>query len=626
MRKVTISIPYYVCKFDGWRTRDRDNKSGGITSHYQTLGKTYDKNNFDSEFDSVIETSDYWFCDKTQKKFRCNAVSAIVYHIEKTLGCDLMEYIERYPLMRDDLSPAFKRYKNTKMRDGHGKDSGDVILSPLDGKHYKRISYTHVKKYGFKSVKEFSQKYPDCPVSSEKYIIKAREIIRNGGNFRIANNQLSNSELDIINYYLTKHDITCQKIIDDKKFDFCFESKRTLFEIENGFHHSGNGIGISFTEMNSRLNDWDKRNIAKNNGYTIGYINYDELKNLNGNYDFDSLLGLANFNKTFEPIRTNDIIMDKNYISDFISRKGKDALGKNVRIVSRFIKQNFPSFITPDTDENIVDIMSGLGRITYDCEYMDHNKFGRIGSSYLKNKFMSFWKAKNNGMESIYTAWNADSILEKIIAYRMGINNNDEVFDISYKNILKGFEVAKYTVSWFKPSLAAWIYKKNIGNKSSPIVVDPCAGFGARMLGFYSVYPNGQYIACEPNKETYNELVSFGGHFKGLPVILPLFFEESLSFLPENPDYVFTCIPYWDKEIYSFDHTRKYQMDKNKWKDNFIVPLRNYMMGNDGCIIMDHSTYAEYFSDCAWEEIRTNTSPLNNTKGEYEKMVYFKRQ
>jgi hypothetical protein len=140
--------------------------------------------------------------------------------------------------------------------------------------------------------------------------------------------------------------------------------------------------------------------------------------------------------------------------------------------------------------------------------------------------------------------------MRRIIKYRIGINDSGEVFDFTYHQLIKGLSAARYTISFFKPVLAAAIYKEFIGDNNTPVVIDPCAGFGGRLLGFKSIYPNGKYIGIEPNKETYDELVKLSENFSNIELHNCEIEDYTGS---KNCDLTFTSIPYFDLEDYSND-------------------------------------------------------------------------
>jgi hypothetical protein len=143
----------------------------------------------------------------------------------------------------------------------------------------------------------------------------------------------------------------------------------------------------------------------------------------------------------------------------------------------------------------------------------------------------------------------------KVIKYRIGINSSNEIFDFSIKELINGLSARRHTVSFFKPLLAASIYKFKLGNMENPIVIDPCAGFGGRLLAFKALYPNGTYIGIEPNIETFNELSELKNMFieGGINADTIKLYNCTLEEYSgtKQADLTFTSIPYYDLEIYS---------------------------------------------------------------------------
>ena len=69
--------------------------------------------------------------------------------------------------------------------------------------------------------------------------------------------------------------------------------------------------------------------------------------------------------------------------------------------------------------------------------------------------------------------------MQEVIDYRIGLNNSDDIFDFSLHQLIRGLSARRITTSFFKPLLAASIYKHFIGNEVlNPVVFDPCCGFG----------------------------------------------------------------------------------------------------------------------------------------------------
>jgi hypothetical protein len=108
-------------------------------------------------------------------------------------------------------------------------------------------------------------------------------------------------------------------------------------------------------------------------------------------------------------------------------------------------------------------------------------------------------------------------------------------------------------------------------------VLDPCAGWGGRMLGFSTVC--AKYYGYEPYTDTYNGLNNLGGWIKKRNEnfyfkIENLPFEDAV--IEHNEfDFAFTSPPYYDTEKYGNEKTNSYNRYKsfNDWCDLFYLPM-----------------------------------------------------
>jgi len=166
----------------------------------------------------------------------------------------------------------------------------------------------------------------------------------------------------------------------------------------------------------------------------------------------------------------------------------------------------------------------------------------------LKSHFMSYWKSRYSVNASPIQMWSDDETMKKIIKYRIGINNSDEIFNFSLHQLVRGISARRACISFFKPQLAANIYNHFLTGISNPSVIDPCAGFGGRLLGFKSIFPNGKYIGIEPNPETYAELQTLAKEFTNVELHNCKLEEYTGN---KDCDLTFTSVPYFGTEIYS---------------------------------------------------------------------------
>lgn len=109
-------------------------------------------------------------------------------------------------------------------------------------------------------------------------------------------------------------------------------------------------------------------------------------------------------------------------------------------------------------------------------------------------------------------------------------------------------------------------------------VLDPCAGWGGRMIGLSCVVDN--YTACEPSTKTYNGLDKLA---EWIRMFRPNF-KANLHHLPYEDfdeegdlyDFALTSPPYFDTELYSDEPTNscnRYASGFDAWCDGFFLPM-----------------------------------------------------
>lgn len=144
-----------------------------------------------------------------------------------------------------------------------------------------------------------------------------------------------------------------------------------------------------------------------------------------------------------------------------------------------------------------------------------------------------------------------------------------------YCTVQRGYNGVAY-VNEFPPFVARQIYQR-YGKKDNLKVLDPCCGWGGRMIGCASI-PNTRYVGCEPCTKTYDGLLRLGEWLKSLQPT----FEYEIHKIPyedfdtdEKFDMALTSPPYYDTEHYSEEDTNSLNRYKSfdKWVDGFYRPL-----------------------------------------------------
>lgn len=180
-----------------------------------------------------------------------------------------------------------------------------------------------------------------------------------------------------------------------------------------------------------------------------------------------------------------------------------------------------------------------------------------------------------NDRQLFYTA------LRKRIKY-----SDTKLAPFNIRKSLKAF--GAQGVSNFRPTIAKWVYEKFCPKDG--IVLDPCAGYGGRLLGFLSSGAK-KYFGVDPNEDSFN------GNMKMAEKILSLFPTKKsveLSLMPFEEyqpdvyfDLVFTSPPYFNVEKYDdFNKTQSYVRypEYDLWVNGFLKTLieRSHMFLKKG--------------------------------------------
>lgn len=219
--------------------------------------------------------------------------------------------------------------------------------------------------------------------------------------------------------------------------------------------------------------------------------------------------------------------------------------------------------------EHIIDKASAMYQFNRLCQGYDEG----YNISLLFNPHRL--DTRTNHKESVFWAWNnAIKYRENFARYLVEVGGKVPIKQDYYKHIGLGYADYQY-VNEFQPYMARDIYKKYC--KDGDKILNPCAGWGGRLLGFAScLFENAEYVETDPATETYKGLVKLkqflrlGDNVKqyNLP------FEE-LDVKENYFDFVFTSPPYFDTEHYSTEENQSYLKYNNyeKWKSGFLLPM-----------------------------------------------------
>lgn len=192
----------------------------------------------------------------------------------------------------------------------------------------------------------------------------------------------------------------------------------------------------------------------------------------------------------------------------------------------------------------------------------------RVGMKLCEYFFPNFYKIKNSKGESFENLWNKENLV-KILRWNRKSHSTPYLSELK-RGIYFCCGLTKNTM--YRPHLSK-IINTHLGVKT---VLDPCAGWGGRMLG--TVASGNRYIAFEPNVETYenlNNLVDFLD-IRDRVLLYNDVAENMSDYDFSSVDMVFTSPPYFNLEVYS-DNERQaenkyssYEEWKTKWLTDVI--------------------------------------------------------
>lgn len=184
----------------------------------------------------------------------------------------------------------------------------------------------------------------------------------------------------------------------------------------------------------------------------------------------------------------------------------------------------------------------------------------------------NFFDIETKNGKSFSKIWHDPVIMDKVRLW--GLEKMSGLY-ISWIRRAVYMASGMHNPSFYRPHLS----KQIIFSTQQPngILFDPCAGWGGRMLG--TVAAGWKYIGCEPNLETYNNLLRMI-NFLGIHDSVNLYnttYEDFDKTSIEKVDVVLTSPPYFDIEIYNpNDNTTQSYLkysDYKSWMKEWYLPM-----------------------------------------------------
>lgn len=192
------------------------------------------------------------------------------------------------------------------------------------------------------------------------------------------------------------------------------------------------------------------------------------------------------------------------------------------------------------------------------------NSTSRKGMKLCEHFFPNFYQIEMKG-KNFQELWNKDNLM-KILRWNRNSHSTPYLSEIK-RGIYFCCGLTKNTQ--YRPQMAKMITEFTNAKR----VLDPCAGWGGRMLGV--VAAGSEYVGYEPNTETYKHLQELV-NFLNIEPFVTLYNEPAenmgdIGFF----DLVITSPPYFNLEVYSKESTQSYSSCKNykEWDEKWLTPL-----------------------------------------------------
>lgn len=220
------------------------------------------------------------------------------------------------------------------------------------------------------------------------------------------------------------------------------------------------------------------------------------------------------------------------------------------------------SFYTQHTDEDIINDWEKLKKWTTTESYI--NSTSRLGMKASEHYCPNFYDIENSKGVSYASLWTAKN-LEKIFRWNRKSHQTPYLSELK-RGIYFCCGLTKNTM--YRPQMM----KLACDRYGVERVLDPCAGWGGRMLG--AVASGAYYTAFEPNTTTFanlNKIINVLGIQKQVTLICDD--ARNMKQYGIAPvDMVLTSPPYFDLEVYAHESTQSIcgTSTYRQWADGFL--------------------------------------------------------
>jgi SAM-dependent methyltransferase len=244
------------------------------------------------------------------------------------------------------------------------------------------------------------------------------------------------------------------------------------------------------------------------------------------------------------------------------------------RITKIFISNGFPH--KKYSKDKMMKEWFSLKKSQYIIPTEETIKYRRNGLSFADCFHPHLFSLNRKNKISPISLFNDPEMLSECLKKNNVIKKN-----ITYAGIHSAVcsDVRSPRLNNFPPLIARDLY--NYYCKDGDSIIDPCAGFGGRLIGASVCKRKVSYTGIDPSEKTYFGLVETQKFIKEVysdfsSRLINGCAEEELIFLRDSSfNFCFTSPPYFDTEEYDFKDTQSYirYNDYGLWKEGFLMPM-----------------------------------------------------
>lgn len=222
------------------------------------------------------------------------------------------------------------------------------------------------------------------------------------------------------------------------------------------------------------------------------------------------------------------------------------------------------------------ELLDDWSKLKNTKEFKTGSQF-KPGMKLCQHYFPNFWNIKSGKGISFSDCWQDETLMADVLQW--GKTGMSKLW-LSWIRRAVFMRAGLPNSSFYRPHFSRQIILST-GIKEG-LLFDPCAGWGGRMLG--TVSAGWHYVACEPNVETYNNLLSLI-NFLGIQDSVRLYNIPAEDFdysrLKNKVDVVLTSPPYFNLEVYTDTSNQSYHKHNTyqSWVNDWLEPLIHNSIG-----------------------------------------------